>query len=48
MREAQEERDASCLGTGQESQMKKSFEILSFIREIVEILSECITQLINL
>ena len=48
VREAQEERDASCLGKGQKSQMKKSFDILSFIREIIEILSECITQLINL
>ena len=48
VREAQEERDVSYLGKGQKSQMKKSFDILSFMREIIEILSECITQLINL
>lgn len=37
--ELQKERDTSLLETEQQSQMKKSFGILSFMWEIIEILS---------
>lgn len=37
------DRDARLLGIEQQSQMNESFDILSFIREIVEILNKCIT-----